>query len=618
MHNREFKNIIKPKEIKISVIVPVYNCEKYLERCLESIVFQTLHDIEIIIINDGSSDNSGKVAEKFLPDKRVIYIKQENKGQGAARNKGLTLAKGKYVSFIDSDDYIDNDFLEKLYKAAVKNDADITAASIIRKYETFEKWRVLYERHSVITDKNKMFEAVKYPEQSYVWNKIYKRSFLVENMFQFQEGVFYEDIYALLNLLLGAKKLVVVPDTNYYYMVNDKTSTVKSKKTPKKETDRYNNQKMSIKKIIENGIKINRSEYFIKKHEYSFLGLPILKVKENILHKKELFLLFNIIPFLYIKQDALLELKIFFKRLFSISNIDSHILIMFLFLKLNIKYKAKVEVLPVSKTGLNTEEERDEKIIASLTTFPERINTVSTTIKTLMAQTVKPDEIVLYLAKEQFRGLEKSLPKELLKLQEYGLTIKWTSDIKSYKKLIPALKDYPDDVIITFDDDIYYEKDTIEALYNSYLKNKNEIQANRTWRVNLDKNSIKPLDSSFLIWNYQEYKEASFLNTIIGCGGVLYPPNCFHNDVLDEEKFTSIVPTQDDIWFWAMAILKGTKIRLNKGYSYNHITVENTQQYGLCKLNNKKNKGLSGKDGFNRIAEYYPEIIEILKKEIYG
>lgn len=618
MHNREFKNIIKPKEVKISVIVPVYNSEKYLERCLESIVFQTLHDIEIIIINDGSSDNSGKVAEKFLPDKRVIYIKQENKGQGAARNKGLALAKGKYISFIDSDDYIDNDFLEKLYKAATRNDADIAAASIIRKYETFEKWRVLYERHSVITDKNKMFEAVKYPEQSYVWNKIYKRSFLVENMFQFQEGVFYEDICALLNLLLGAKKLVVVPDTNYYYMVNDKTSTVKSKKTPKKETDRYNNQKMSIKKIIENGIKINKGEYFIKKHEYSFLGLPVLKVKENILHKKELFLLFNIIPFLYIKQDTLLELKIFFKRLFSISNIDSHILIMFLFLKLNIKYKAKVEVLPVSKTGLNTEEKRDEKIIASLTTFPERINTVSTTIKTLMTQTVKPDEIVLYLAKEQFKGLEKSLPKELLKLQEYGLTIKWTSDIKSYKKLIPALKDYPDDVIITFDDDIYYEKDTIEALYNSYLKNKNEIQANRTWRVNLDKNSIKPLDSSFLIWNYQEYKEASFLNTIIGCGGVLYPPNCFHSDVLDEEKFTSIVPTQDDIWFWAMAILKGTKIRLNKGYSYNHITVENTQQYGLCKLNNKKNKGLSGKDGFNRIAEYYPEIIEILKKEIYG
>lgn len=614
MSGREFINSIKKKEIKVSVIVPVYNTGKYLERCLESIVFQTLNDIEIIIVNDGSVDNSAKIIEKFLPDKRVIYIKQENKGQGAARNKGLGFAKGEYISFIDSDDYIDNDFLEKLYKAAERNEADIAASSIIRKRETFEKWRILYEKTSVKEDLNEIFKAVNYPDQSYVWNKLYKKSFLDSINFKFEENVYYEDVTALSYILLNCKKLVCVSDTNYYYMVNDGNSIVKGKKTVKKETDRYNNQKSAVKKLIEKGVKISRGEYFIKKSEYKISGIPILKIKEDLLLKKELFLLFNLIPFAYLSQDFLLKLKLFFKRLFSISNVDGHILIFLLFVKLNIKYKTKISAPEIKELGINLEE-REKKIIASLTTFPERINSVSKTIKTLMNQTVKADEIVLWLAEEQFKGKENSLPSELKALKEYGLQIKWTNDIKSYKKLIPALKEYPDDIIITFDDDIYYEKDTIEVLYNSYLKNKNEIQANRTWRIELKNDKIRPLDSSCLIWNYEEYKEASFLNTIIGCGGVLYPPHSLCEDVLDESKFTEIVPTQDDIWFWGMALLNGTKIRLNKGYSYNHITVENTQNFGLCKINNRKQKGISGKDGFNRFAEYYPEILEILKKE---
>ena len=232
-----------------------------------------------------------------------------------------------------------------------------------------------------------------------------------------------------------------------------------------------------------------------------------------------------------------------------------------------------------------------------------------------MNQTVKADEINLYLAIEQFPNKENGLPTELLKLKDFGLQIKFCNDIKSYKKIIPALKEYKNDIIITFDDDIYYEKDTIEALYNSYLKNPKVIQANRIWHIELKENRVIPKDKSFLYWNEESYKTPSFFNTIIGCGGVLYPPNSLSEMVLDEEKFKSIIPTQDDIWLWGMAVLAGTKIQLNKGYSSNLITVENTQNSGLCKLNNKKNKGVSGKDGFNIMVQNYPEILEILKKE---
>ncbi len=615
MQNREFVHKIKKKQINVSVVVPVYNVEKYLKRALDSLSVQTLKEIEFIIINDGSTDNSGKVIEQFLGDSRFIYIKQENKGLGAARNRGLKIARGKYVAFLDSDDYVDEDFYEKLYLNIEKYAADIVATSIIRKRETFEKWRVHYEKTAVYTDKIEQFKAISYPEQSYVWNKLYRKTFLDSINFTFQEGVYYEDIVATLKLILACNKLVCIEGTNYYYMVNDGTSIVKSKKTYKKEKDRYENQKFSRKTLIENNIPLEGQSRFIKKHEYTFLNLPLLKVKEDILYKKELFLLFNLIPILYINQNKLTDIKIFLKRLFSITNIDSHILIMFLFIKLNIKYSSSIKEPKITSSALN-KTKRDKKIIASLTTFPDRINSVSKTIKTIMAQTVLPDEIVLYLAKSQFPKLENELPKQLLELKKYGLQIKWyKDDIKSYKKLIPALLDYPDDIIITFDDDIYYEKDTIEVLYNSYLKNSKEIQANRIWRIKVSENTLIPLHSSYLMWNEEEYKIPSYKNTIIGCGGVLYPPNCLYKDVLDDNKFKEIVPTQDDIWFWAMAVLAGTKIRLNKGYSYNHITVENTQQSGLCKINTSKKQGISGKDGFNRMLEFYPEILDILNKD---
>ena len=614
MENGVFKNIIRKKEIKVSVIIPVYNVEKYIERCLESVIHQTLKEIEIIIINDGSSDSTSKKIEKFLGDNRVIYIKTENKGQSAARNKGLQIAKGEYVGFVDSDDYIDLDFYEKLYKRIKETNSDIAAASIVRHHGTFEKWRVNYDLNKTTTDKNEMFKLVKYPNQSYVWNKIYKKEFLNSINFEFKEGVFYEDILALYYILLNCKKLTTVTGTNYYYMVNEGISTVKGKQTKKKIQDCYNNQKETILGIIKNGIVIPKKEYFIKKKEIKFLNFPILKIKENLKTKKELFLLFNLIPIFYIKQTNLTLIKIFLKRLFSISKIDSHVLIYFLFLRLNVKYKSKVSVPIINESGINCTK-RNVKLIASLTTFPDRINSVATTIKTIMNQTVKADEINLYLAVEQFPNKENGLPTELLKLKDFGLQIKFCNDIKSYKKIIPALKEYKNDIIITFDDDIYYEKDTIEALYNSYLKNPKVIQANRIWHIELKENRVIPKDKSFLYWNEESYKTPSFFNTIIGCGGVLYPPNSLSEMVLDEEKFKSIIPTQDDIWLWGMAVLAGSKIQLNKGYSSNLITVENTQNSGLCKLNNKKNKGVSGKDGFNIMVQNYPEILEILKKE---
>jgi len=293
---------------------------------------------------------------------------------------------------------------------------------------------------------------------------------------------------------------------------------------------------------------------------------------------------------------------------------DGHIVINLLGIFIRIKKKGNYICPDVSKCGIN-KEKRQTPIIVSLTSFPERINIVVKTIKTLLNQTLKPDMVVLWLAPEQFPNKENDLPQELLALKEYGLTIDWYKDIRSYKKIIPTLKKYPDSIIITTDDDIYYVPDTIESLYKSYLKHPNEIQAHRCDWLSFDKNGNITWDKTRVLYKDVHRGEASFRQRLTGYGAVLYPPNSLYKDVTDEEKIAKTIPTHDDIWLWAMAVLNGTKTRLVKGYSESINYIEDSQQYGLCKVN-KKGVGMGLGEAYDIILKEYPQISEILKNEI--
>ena len=130
---------------KVSVIVPVYNVEKYLSDCLDSLIKQTLKDIEIICVDDGSTDNSHKILLEYArKDDRILVLQQENSKQGTARNKGLEIAKGEYIGFVDSDDWVDEDFYEKLYIAAIEKDSDIATSSILKHKKQRKRYNVEY------------------------------------------------------------------------------------------------------------------------------------------------------------------------------------------------------------------------------------------------------------------------------------------------------------------------------------------------------------------------------------------------------------------------------------------------------------------------------------------
>lgn len=303
-------------------------------------------------------------------------------------------------------------------------------------------------------------------------------------------------------------------------------------------------------------------------------------------------------------------------RDFYIKYFDGHIVFNCFGLFIRIKHNKNC-INPFPKELGITKEKRDTKIIVSLTSFPQRITTVIETIKSLLNQTLKPDEVILWLAQEQFINKEQELPKELLELKKFGLSIKWCNDIRSYKKLIPTLKLYSDSIIITVDDDIYYAPDTVETLYKSYLEYPNCIHAHRCDWLNILKNG----ESTEIHWakTKELYKDShrgltSYKNRLTGYGAVLYPPKSLHNDACRADIFTDLLPTHDDVWFWAMACLNGTKTRLVKGYSESISYIPNSQQVGLCKIN-KKGIGVGLEDAYKIILNKYPQLIDILEAE---
>ena len=178
--------------IEVSVVVPIYNVEKYLGRCLESLVNQTFQNIEIICVNDGSPDQSQKIVDEYYK-KYPHLIKsliKENGGLGDARNYGLAHASGKYICFIDSDDWVELDMIEKMYQNAVENDSDIVCCGLRR---IDEKGNVLSREQLNLKNEYTPREAMITLAPA-AWNKLYRKSLFDETNIKYPVGVWYEDL----------------------------------------------------------------------------------------------------------------------------------------------------------------------------------------------------------------------------------------------------------------------------------------------------------------------------------------------------------------------------------------------------------------------------------------
>ena len=205
-------------ECKLSIIVPVYGVEKYIDKCLNSLVKQSLKEIEIIVVNDGTKDNSQKIIDKYVkkyPDKIKSYIK-ENGGQGSARNYGLKKATGEYIGYVDSDDFVEKDMYKKLYNKAKENNYDIVVCGNYNVSEDYQNKNI----DAFINNYNTDLENIFFGKMA-VWNKIYKRDILIKNKLEFKEKVWYEDLAFTLKAIMNSNTFAFIDEPLYDYLIRE-------------------------------------------------------------------------------------------------------------------------------------------------------------------------------------------------------------------------------------------------------------------------------------------------------------------------------------------------------------------------------------------------------------
>ena len=244
-------HIIYPR---ISIIIPIYNVNKYLRECLDSIINQTLKTIEIICVNDGSTDNSLEIIKEYIYDNRIIIINKNNSGYGDSMNQGLNIASGEYIGIVESDDFIDINMFENLYKITKKGDIDIIRSNFYLYWDKNKKEALNFKILKNLY--NKIFNPMELQNiflvQPSIWAGIYKKLFLIKNDIKFltTPGASYQDTSFFYKTLYKANKIFCTKKAFYYYRQTNSNSSV-------------NNN--TLNKVIFAHIELNEIEKFIKK-----------------------------------------------------------------------------------------------------------------------------------------------------------------------------------------------------------------------------------------------------------------------------------------------------------------------------------------------------------------
>lgn len=278
---------------KVSIIVPCFNTERFISKCLFSIINQTEQDIEIICVNDGSTDDTLKIINLFAKyDSRIKILNQEHKLQGAARNSGMANANGEYIGFVDSDDWVDLDYFEKLYNAAKKYNSDLALATNVRIGNGKTKKRLNIKKEEFITTLQDKIDACCQWKDGCPTNKIYNKEFLTKYNISFPEGVYCEDKIFTTKAIYYANGIVTVPDIYYYYFRNP-NSTVNNKiKINKRKQDKNNARLEVLNFLKEQKAPIRDGDFCAITKEIEWVGIPIYRKKESLCSAKHYILSF--------------------------------------------------------------------------------------------------------------------------------------------------------------------------------------------------------------------------------------------------------------------------------------------------------------------------------------
>ena len=296
--------ILKNKKLlKYSIVVPVYNIEKYIRRCVDSIINQTYENIEIILVDDGSTDNSGIICDEYKKDHRVKVIHKINQGLGEARNSGLEIATGDYIAFFDGDDFVNTDLIKMCNDELVGNNVDIISYDyldykngVIIKHRNINKKRQYFNKEiecyllDMIYNKNNKKRL-----HGCVWNKLFNLKFLKKIQFRFVSERIYisEDYYSNLILFKYVKTIINIPNALYYYCYNENSLSHEY------NSDRLDKNIFQYKESIKL-CKKNNYEAVIEKrlsHQYfsNLLGIFSIILNSNMKKKEKKYRIYSII-----------------------------------------------------------------------------------------------------------------------------------------------------------------------------------------------------------------------------------------------------------------------------------------------------------------------------------
>lgn len=296
---------------KVSIIVPIYNSEKYMNKCIESILNQTLTEIEIILVNDGSTDNSGKIIDNYAKkDKRIKVIHQENSGPSVARNKGINIAKGKYIGFVDSDDYIESTMYEELYKNANNRNTEVAMCSYNEKHLYNEAEYVIkanldsgsiYEKEDI---KNNIISTFS-KNDNYgfysLWNKIYLREWLLKSNLELDVNRDHgEDWWFNINVFSKLRSFVYIDKALYNYVHSNNNSLMV--KYRENQFDLFLDGRLKMKEIMPK--EYMDYDEFNKRFVYEFSAYIIRTFKEVEDSKKRNLLIKNVLNNEEVKESC--------------------------------------------------------------------------------------------------------------------------------------------------------------------------------------------------------------------------------------------------------------------------------------------------------------------------
>jgi glycosyltransferase involved in cell wall biosynthesis len=522
----------------VSIIIPIYNAQDYMDKCLESVMEQTYSDIEILLINDGSTDGSlEKCKEWAEKDNRIICIDKENEGLGPTRNLGIRSASSDFITFCDPDDWYDVQFVEKMLKKQRDTDADIVTCGRYQYDGTRNK-----TVRTIIPTANSVFSGFwEYWDWVLVNSfcvKLLRRSLFIDNDV-WLPPYYGEDTAVQYFILTVAKRVEVLKEPLYYYWFNRGDSINNSTKRHASYTTRvlkYGWELFKKAGIFEHYKRQLLNEaYFIIGNQYS-------KIKDDAQYTREWL------------NGCIETIKEYFGDMLS-------------------------EGVELVSNGRYV-----PRIIVSLTSYTKRIPSIHNTFETLFSQTRKADRIILWLSEEELPRGRENLPQTLLDYCKKGLEIHWCNEnLKPHKKYFHVMQLFPEDIIITVDDDVIYDETMIEVLYNSYKRFPKAVSAMRTHIMTFDDKKISP-------YNRWKLESSEIMNIpsmhlfATGAGGILYPPLCMHQELYNHENILKTALLADDIWLKVMQVMRSTPVVCATAFEP-LAYVENTQDSTLWHYN---------------------------------